>query len=160
MKKRNRKILQRVMAALLSALLVMGTAQTASASETRDNINPGDAQPYDEEEEEYLIAFGNDWELNEFGKLTIKSDAGVEALKNDGNFYHYSRVKSVELQDGVTSIAEMMFIAFENMTDITIPSSVTSIGEEAFEYCRSLKEITIPSGVTSMGAYMFDGCES
>lgn len=158
MKKRNRKILQRVMAALLSALLVMGTAQTASASETRDNINPGDAQPYDEEEEEYLIAFGNDWKLNEFGKLTIKSDAGMEDLKNDESFYYENRVKSVELQDGVTSIADGMFIGCVNMTDITIPSSVTSIGEEAFLYCRSLKEVAIPSGVTSIGAWAFSDC--
>lgn len=157
MKKINRKILQRVMAALLSAMLVMGMAQTASASETRDNINTGDAQPHDEEE--YIIASGNDWKLNEFGKLTIKSDAGMEDLKNDESFIQYTeRVKSVELQDGVTSIADGMFIGYVRMTDITIPSGLTSIGEEAFEYCRSLKEVAIPSGVTSIGVGAFMDC--
>ena len=69
-------------------------------------------------------------------------------------------VKTVVIEDGVTSIGEFAFEGCTSLASITIPDSVTSIGDYAFEGCRSLASITIPDSVTSIGDYAFYGCRS
>ena len=41
---------------------------------------------------------------------------------------------------------------------VTIPQGVTSIGNHAFEECFALEEVTIPQSVTSIGLIAFGGC--
>ena len=69
-------------------------------------------------------------------------------------------LKSVTIEDGVTSIGNSAFADCEGLTSITIPDSVTSIGKNAFKSCRGLTNITIPEGVTSIGDYAFKSCSS
>ena len=59
-----------------------------------------------------------------------------------------TEVTSVNIPNGVTSIADNAFIMNENLTSVTIPNSVTSIGGSAFFNCKSLASITIPNSVT------------
>lgn len=61
-----------------------------------------------------------------------------------------SFVKTVQIQDGVTSIAERAFWCCYSLTNVSIPQSIKSIGNSAFEYCEKLSNIVIPNGVESI----------
>ena len=69
-----------------------------------------------------------------------------------------NRVKSVSIQDGVTSIGSWAFLRCTDMTSVTIPDSVTSIGNSAFSSCAGLTSVTVPNNVTSIGTAAFDEC--
>ena len=69
-------------------------------------------------------------------------------------------IKSVVIEDGVTSIGDCAFENCNNLTSTTIPDSVTSIGNYAFRRCTSLTNITIPDSVVSIGDYAFSACTS
>ena len=69
-----------------------------------------------------------------------------------------SSVKSVIIENGVTSIGNYAFYYCSSLTSIEIPDSVTSIGNYAFYYCSSLTSIEIPNSVTSIGNSAFSGC--
>ncbi|MGN0606413.1 MAG: leucine-rich repeat protein [Oscillospiraceae bacterium] len=98
------------------------------------------------------------------GTLTISGSGDMYNYDNDSNkapWYDYClHIKSVIIENGVTSIGEWSFYNCSNLTEITIPDSVTSIGSNAFEHCSSLTEITIPDSVTSIGGGAFYDCSS
>ena len=91
------------------------------------------------------------WSL-ENGILTIWGTSGI-----DYRGWNKENVKSVIIQDGITSIRDLAFSGCGEMTNITIPDSVSSIGNRAFYKCGSLKNITISS---SIGNGVFAGCSS
>ena len=71
-----------------------------------------------------------------------------------------TQIKTVVIEDGVTSIGTYAAVGWMNITSLTIPDSVTSIHEYALSDCESLTSISIPDSVTSIGAYAFDWCVS
>ena len=78
-----------------------------------------------------------------------------------GPYGDYNKaIKTVKIQNGVTSIGDYAFDNCTSLTSIEIPSGVTSIGDGAFAYCTSLTSIEIPSGVTSIRDHAFDNCTS
>ena len=78
-----------------------------------------------------------------------------------GPYGDYNKaIKTVKIQNGVTSIGDYAFDNCTSLTSIEIPSGVTSIGDGAFAYCTSLTSIEIPSGVTSIGNSAFKNCTS
>ena len=95
------------------------------------------------------------------GVLTISGTGKMTDYYSvyDSPFYS-SYIKSVIIENGVTSIGQMVFNWCTCLTDITIPNSVTSIGQMAFNGCTNLTDITIPNSVTSIGNYAFFNCES
>ena len=103
------------------------------------------------------------WTLSN-GTLTI-SGTGAMADYYDYNspFYDYryrSSIKSVIINDGVTSIGDWAFYNCSSLTSVTIGNSVTSIGAAAFRGCSSLTSITIPNSVTNIGDRAFYDCSS
>ena len=72
---------------------------------------------------------------------------------------YFSSIKTVTINNGVTSIGEYAFYNCIELKSITIPDSVTSIGRSAFSGCKGLSSITIPDSVTSIGDGAFSGCE-
>ena len=112
------------------------------------------------------------WKLTSDGTLTISGKGAMDNYKFDGydylaNSYYYTdapwdtyryHIKSVVIENGVTSIGDRAFYGCVNLSNVTIPSSVTSIGEYAFYDCR-LASVTIPSRVTSIGSNAFEECE-
>ena len=97
------------------------------------------------------------------GVLTI---SGTGDMKNyssyspESPFYCTSEIKSVIIDNGITSIGDYAFYKCRSLTSITIPNSVISIGEWAFIECTSLESITIPNSVTSIGRNAFCDCTS
>ena len=80
---------------------------------------------------------------------------------NTRPWHNYSEnIKTVLIENGVTSIGECAFCECNGLTSISIPSSVTSIGPSAFEGCSALTSIEIPASVTSIGNYAFGYCSA
>ena len=94
------------------------------------------------------------------GTLTISGTGKMNNYNgsNDSPFYYESRIKSVVIKAGVTSIGYYAFCGCSSLASVTIPDSVTSIDYSAFEGCSSLASITIPDSVTSISGHAFDGC--
>lgn len=75
-----------------------------------------------------------------------------------GAFYRCTNLESVNLPDGLTTIANNTFYGCEKLNGIIIPEGVTRIGTTAFYECNSLETINIPSSVKSMGTDCFRYC--
>ncbi len=98
----------------------------------------------------------------------------------------WSRVETVIIQEGVTSVCDNAFSSLRDqnrlyvgsvflpssltyigadafygskLTEVTIPSNVTSIGDGAFEWSKSLKTIVFEEGTTAISPKMFYFCE-
>ena len=84
---------------------------------------------------------------------------GVTSI-GDSAFCHCKSLTNVTIGSSVTSIGESAFLRCTSLISITIPNSVTSIENEAFEDCTSLISVTIPNSVTSIGEYAFNYCIS
>ena len=102
------------------------------------------------------------WTLDSNGLLTISGTGDMYdySYQNSSPWDSYSdSVRTVEIQDGVTSIGNRAFYNCTVLKNIIISDSVTSIGDEALWCCRELTELTIPDGVTSIGENAFSWCE-
>ena len=112
------------------------------------------------------------WTLDNAGTLTI---SGTGAMKGyfdeyDSYFGTYStapwcgsvskanRVKTIVIENGVSSIGEYAFYGCTGLTSVTIPNSVKIIGGNAFDGCTGLTSVTIPDSVTSIGDDAFYNC--
>ncbi|MBQ2969442.1 MAG: leucine-rich repeat protein [Bacteroidaceae bacterium] len=102
------------------------------------------------------------WTLTDEGELIIEGTGAMEDYwTGDAPWWEYvSLIKSISINNGITSIGNCAFVDCCNLTDISIPNSVTSIGYEAFYGCYNLVSISIPEGVTSIGELAFLDCES
>ena len=95
------------------------------------------------------------------GTLTISGTGAMTDYTSSSSapWYSYrSKIKTVDIGNGVTSIGNYAFRDCSHLTSVTIPNSVTSIGRYAFYRCSGLTSVTIPNSVTSIGNYAFDGC--
>ena len=98
------------------------------------------------------------WTLTSDGTLTISGTG--EMTSSPWRDSYSDVIKSVIIEDGVTSIGDWAFEFCSSLTSVTIPDSVTSIGMSAFEFCSSLTSINIPNSVTSISEGAFYECSS
>ena len=105
------------------------------------------------------------WTLSN-GVLTISGSGAMLDYDpyNPSNYMGWSLykddIKSIVIQNGVTSIGDWCFMNCEFLTSITVANTVTKIGEFAFDGCTSLSTITIPNSVTTIGSHAFSACSS
>ena len=103
------------------------------------------------------------WTLDSKGALTIR---GTGEMAHYGKNYRDAclrapwptDIKTVTIENGVTSIGGYAFYSCEELAAITIPDSVRYIGEYAFLNCESLKEIELPEQLVRIGAGAFREC--
>ena len=69
-----------------------------------------------------------------------------------------SKITSVVISEGVTSIGEYAFTGCKNLKSISIPDSVVSIGDSAFESCGFV-DFSIPVTVKKIGRLIWQGCK-
>lgn len=97
------------------------------------------------------------WTINDSGTLTISGNGDMTDIPWSE---HKPEIKSVIIENGVTSIGRYAFANCDNLTSITISDSVTSIGGMAFFCCRNLTSVTIPDSVTGIGYSAFSLCDN
>ena len=69
-----------------------------------------------------------------------------------------ANVKSVTVEEGVTSLSGNAFSAGKKLVSVKLPSSIRTIGPFAFSSCESLKSIELKEGITTIGREAFFQC--
>lgn len=67
-------------------------------------------------------------------------------------------IKSIEIPNTVTKIADYAFYGCQDLTDIKLPNSIQAIGKLAFYYCMSLKSITLSNSLKIIDDNAFKNC--
>ena len=100
------------------------------------------------------------WSLNKStGVLTITGTGAMwDYDSNESPFDDIEEIKSVVIEDGITTIGKKAFSYCLNLTSVDIPDGVVSIEEEAFMFCPKLASIYIPASVTYIGKSAFAVC--
>ena len=120
--------------------------------------------------EAYLITgtCGDDltWSLDWFGKLTI---SGTGTMYNYTVSYSESYpapwyneynndIKTVVVEEGVTSVGNYAFYQCGNLTEVTLADSVTTLGTATFNNCYALTSVKLSDSITAIPDYCFNYC--
>jgi len=102
------------------------------------------------------------WVLTKSGTMNIIGTGPMEDFEasryNKMSWYTYkSSIKSLVVEEGITSIGDRAFSSCGSLTSVSIPETVTSIGEFAFTGSR-INSIIIPEGVKIIESYAFQQC--
>ena len=98
------------------------------------------------------------WNIDENGELILNGQGA--AVLNEKNTWEPEAVRSVIVDEGITSLGENLFENCKNMETVTLPNTLEKIERAAFWNCKSLKEVILPDSVTTLGVYVFCKCES
>ena len=94
---------------------------------------------------------------------TLDTDTGVLTISGMGEMTdnpwstQKATIRTVILEDGVSSICNRAFYRCSNLTNVTLPDSLEIICSGAFSYCTGLTEIAVPESVTDIGQAAFEG---
>ncbi|OAV66494.1 hypothetical protein Barb4_02890 [Bacteroidales bacterium Barb4] len=112
------------------------------------------------------IGFGNDLTTipdNAFsGCASLRTITFNKVSKIGPRAFEGTALKTLDLPEGVTHIAEGAFQDCTDLEDIIIPYTVSTIGNLAFQRCTNLKTVTIKNPALETGAAKnaFSGCPS
>lgn len=95
---------------------------------------------------------------NAYAKETLETVKIGKGEIGNSAFSNCTRLTTVELGDGVTSIGTSAFLKCKQLSSIAIGSGVTSIGTSAFNGCTALTKAEIKSG--AIGDNAFQDCKS
>ena len=95
------------------------------------------------------------------GNESIKSVIIEEGITSVGNsvFEGCTNLTSAIVQNSVSEIGYSMFYQCKNLTSVVLPDKMSFIGNGMFEECFSLTDVTLPKGLTSIGRNFFYCCE-
>lgn len=158
LKKENGKTVERLTGEELTEYIVF-----------REFYNFRDKKFFHESYGEYLTArYFCDKVFNKCGNVVdqkkldeLLSHCGDEFWKNTIRlFIKKSRIKKIDIPDGVQSICNSLFAGCDNIRKVLIADSVKLIGESAFTNCSCLNEIILGNGVEEIGEWAFSLCKS
>ncbi len=138
----------RLFCLLLCAVLILGTVPGAAfAAESSDLIASG------------TCLDNLTWKLDKEGTLTISGQGAMNTTASVPWAEYCSKIKSVVIQNGVTSIGDKAFFS-SPLSSVTIPQSVTAIGDYAFYFCTNLTSVDFPDNLQTLGIGSFSHCHS
>ena len=73
------------------------------------------------------------------------------------NYQLYCSIKTIIIEEGVTSIEQYAFCNFNTVNDIKLPNTINSIGWGAFSNTK-ITSIVIPEGMSVIGSGAFHAC--
>lgn len=103
------------------------------------------------------------WTLDENGLLTISGTGDMWDWEHCAYvpwFSYCDLIKSVVVEDGVTSIGSHAFEYCKNIALVKLPESVIFIRSNSFSNCDSLKSVEIPKGVETIESDAFAKCSN
>lgn len=83
------------------------------------------------------------------GKLGSTASAPWKQYSDD--------IRSISIEEGITSIGESAFKKLNNLTEVKLPSTLQQIEKYAFTRCGSLERVIIPENVRYIGCNVFLG---
>lgn len=90
---------------------------------------------------------------------SIKIDDGITSI-GDYSFWLCNNLSSVKIGNSVSRIGFKAFSLCSNLMSVEIPNSVTIIDDSAFNECPLLSDVKMSESVTSIGSYSFSDCKS
>lgn len=93
------------------------------------------------------------------GNGAMDNFASTTAAQSSGWYAHRLFVKSLVVEEGVTSLAAYGFANHTNLETVSFPSTLTNIGKYAFTSCSALDNLFIGAGVT-LNDSCFNKCTS
>ena len=94
------------------------------------------------------------------GVLTISGTGDMNQWSEDVSpWYGDTRIKTLIINEGVTSIGGSAFENCYYLSNVQLPNSLTLINYSVFEGCTSLTSVTIPDGVKRIHNSAFEGCK-
>jgi len=98
------------------------------------------------------------WIVDSDGTLTI-SGQGAITVYNSMWSASTKDIKSLIIEEGITSIGFCSFMEYTSLTSITLPNSLISIGSQSFQD-TGIKKLVIPDSVTSIDWNAFSFCKN
>ena len=98
------------------------------------------------------------WTLDDAGTLTISGTGAMANFSSSSNqpwASNRSKIRTVTIGGGVTSIGNYAFFDCSGLTSVTIQEGVASIGPDAFANCTGLDYVSIPSSINGIGSKAF-----
>jgi len=77
-----------------------------------------------------------------------------------GAFAGNTVVKTVDLNNGLTSVGDMAFMGCTSLMAVRIPASLSDIGSNAFYGCSAMSQITLIENIHSIGPDAFTDCSA
>lgn len=155
-----KKTVKRILATVLTVVMLLGLVPmtdiniTASAAETYSGTC-GDNLTWTLDTATGELVISGEGEMYDY-------DAMGDVIPNYSpwKYVEGTQIKSIVINDGVTSIGNYAFLGSENIDfeSVEIPDSVLKIGEGAFSYCESLKDISVGANICNIGIDAF--CET
>ena len=108
------------------------------------------------------------WTLGNNGLLTISGNGEMDDFSTLESGQEETRawrpylneIRTIVIDNGVTSISSNAFRNCVNLSNVSIPSSVETIGSRAFFGCSNLTNVTLPVGLKSLSSAAFYRCSS
>ena len=82
------------------------------------------------------------WAFYQTVIASVTIPSSVATIGSDA-FASCTSLTSLTIANGLTSIADSLFLGANNLTSVNIPSSVTSIGNNSFQNCSALANVTM-----------------
>jgi len=139
---------KRIIAAILACTFICKVSLVTEVSYRFDSFITASAAT----EESGTLGENITWELDDNGTLTI---SGSGDIPSDLSQLYNEEIKSIVINNGITTIGDMAFANFKNLTSVILSDSITNIGYAAFYSCKNLTSITIPDSVISIGFDVF-----
>ena len=102
------------------------------------------------------------WALNSStGALTLTGTGSTwdySDTDHPGFYYIRSSVKSLTVDEGITTVGEYLFYTMSNLSSVSLPETLTTIETMAFCSCYSLTNLTIPNNVAYINWMAFAYC--
>lgn len=98
------------------------------------------------------------WNAQKSKITSVVIENGVTSIGNNA-FEDCSALKKLDIPQSVTEIGSKAFRGCSALTSLALPETVNRIGNTAFQGCSNLETINIPSGVKLIEKDTFHGCE-
>ncbi len=104
---------------------------------------------------------GFEWVLGKDHVLFIQGTGAMPSFSmSTARPWDGLEVRSIVLQDGITSVGSYAFYNMSTVTDLSLPESLTKIGSSAFSGCKNLSSLRLPSSLSEISGYAFENCFS
>lgn len=145
-------------------------AATKAAAETAED-EAEETEPAEvTADEPEAVQAANSFENRQYGDNVYASlSNGTVTISGTGPMYenmntsllggYYDYIRSVVIEDGVTSVADCLFNNCSNLNQITLPDSITKIGKYAF-HGTGVRSFKAPRNLEEIGEGAFESCYS